>query len=72
MNLLINPSPINPTMNPSKNPSSINPVIPSCTLITACYDLNKYSTKCRTTEECLTLAVYGDFLFFSLIFIWQI
>ena len=31
------------------------PLIPSCTLITACYDLNKYSTKCRTTEECLAL-----------------
>jgi hypothetical protein len=28
---------------------------PNCTLITACYDLNKYSKKCRTTEECLTL-----------------
>ena len=32
-----------------------NPLIPSCTLITACYDLNKYNKKCRTTEECLTL-----------------
>ena len=40
-------------MNPSINPSSIIP--PSCTLITACYDLNKYSTKCRTTEECINL-----------------
>jgi hypothetical protein len=28
---------------------------PNCTLITACYDLNRYSKKCRTTEECLTL-----------------
>jgi len=28
---------------------------PSCTLITACYDLHKYSPKCRTTEECLNL-----------------
>ena len=28
---------------------------PNCTLITACYDLNKYNKKCRTTEECLTL-----------------
>lgn len=28
---------------------------PNCTLITACYDLNKYSKKCRTTAECLTL-----------------
>jgi len=28
---------------------------PNCTLITACYDLNKYSKKCRTTEECLAL-----------------
>ena len=32
-----------------------NPPIPSCTLITACYDLNKYNKKCRTTEECLKL-----------------
>jgi hypothetical protein len=28
---------------------------PNCTLITACYDLNKYNKKCRTTEECLAL-----------------
>jgi hypothetical protein len=28
---------------------------PNCTLITACYDLNKYNKKCRTTEECLKL-----------------
>lgn len=28
---------------------------PNCTLITACYDLNKYNNKCRTTEECLAL-----------------
>lgn len=35
------------------NLPSINP--PSCTLVTACYDLNRYSKKCRTTEECLTL-----------------
>jgi len=28
---------------------------PSCTLVTACYDLHKYSPKCRTTEECLNL-----------------
>ena len=27
----------------------------NCTLITACYDLNKYNKKCRTTEECLKL-----------------
>ncbi|MFY7730991.1 MAG: hypothetical protein ACOVRN_15840, partial [Flavobacterium sp.] len=37
-------------MNP---PDRLNP--PNCTLVTACYDLNKYSTKCRTTEECLAL-----------------
>ena len=36
------------------NLSIINP-IPNCTLVTACYDLNKYSKKCRTTEECLAL-----------------
>lgn len=28
---------------------------PNCTLVTACYDLNKYNNKCRTTEECLAL-----------------
>ena len=28
---------------------------PSCTLVTACFDLHKYSPKCRTTEECLHL-----------------
>lgn len=31
------------------------PPPPDCTLITACYDLNKYSSKCRTTKECLAL-----------------
>ena len=28
---------------------------PSCTLVTACFDLHKYNPKCRTTEECLHL-----------------
>ena len=28
---------------------------PNCTLVTACYDLHKYNTKCRTTAECLHL-----------------
>jgi len=28
---------------------------PNCTLVTACYDLHKYNTKCRTTAECLNL-----------------
>ena len=28
---------------------------PNCTLVTACYDLHKYNTKCRTTSECLHL-----------------
>jgi hypothetical protein len=32
-----------------------NPPPPNCTLVTACYDLNKYNPKCRTTDECLKL-----------------
>lgn len=44
-----------PPMNlPPMNLPSMN-LPPSCTLVTACYDLNKYSKKCRTTEECLKL-----------------